>query len=197
MFISPEPATFAAPRKSPLLSGVFRPMEALPEHTIHFSGLKDGSHTFNYVLGNDFFLATGLEEYALGGEVTARVDVDKSEHLLVTNIHVVGYLSMTCDHCDSPMRQPVEGDQRQIFQLTDEKDIEDEELVPLDIHAHEVNLTHYLFECITLHLPIRHVHPEGQCDPEVDQVFNRDKVDEEPEPDPRWDALKALKDQQN
>ncbi|MBL0043566.1 MAG: hypothetical protein IPP33_03835 [Flavobacteriales bacterium] len=42
-------------------------------------------------------------------------------------------------------------------------------------------------------MPIRHVHPEGQCDPEVDQAFQEIKVEHSPDPDPRWDALKALK----
>jgi uncharacterized protein len=172
-------------------------MEALPEHTIQFSGLKDGSHTFEFTLGTPFFHATGMEEYELGGNVKAKVDLDKSEYLLVANIHVDGYVTMPCDHCNARMDQPVSGDQRQIFKLTDEQGIDDEELVALDVHAHEVNLTHYLFECISLHMPIRHVHPEGQCDPEVDQAFQRIKVDHDPEPDPRWDALKALKDTPN
>jgi uncharacterized protein len=65
--------------------------------------------------------------------------------------------------------------------------------VELGERASEVNLTHYFFECISLHLPIRHVHPEGQCDPEVDQALNRIQVEHEPVPDPRWEALKALK----
>jgi uncharacterized protein len=168
-------------------------MEALAEHTIHFSGLKDGEHLFDFVLGEAFFVATGMEEYEMGGEVNAHVKFDKSEHLLVTNISVSGFLNVPCDHCNAPMRQPVKGEQRQIFQLTAETDIDDEELVALDLHAHEVNLSHYLFECITLHLPIRHVHPKGQCDPEVDAAFQQINVDPEPDPDPRWDALKALK----
>lgn len=172
-------------------------MEALPEHTIQFSGLKDGSHAFGFVLGDAFFQATGMEEYAAGGDVLATVVLDKSEHLLVANIHVDGHLNMTCDHCNGPMRQPVKGDQRQIFQLSGETDVDDEELVALEVDAHEINLTHFLFECICLHLPIRHLHPEGQCDPDVENALNRVKVESEPEPDPRWDALKALKDSQN
>ena len=169
-------------------------MEALHDHTIQFSGLKDGEHTFDFELSEGFFAATGMEEYELGGQVQAHVKLDKSEHLLVANIHVDGHLNMTCDHCNAPMQQPVKGDQRQIFKLTGEEDIEDEELISLDVRAHEVNLSHYLFECITLHLPIRHVHPKGQCDPEVEAAYQKIKVEQSPEPDPRWDALKALKD---
>lgn len=167
-------------------------MEPLHEHTIAFSGLKDGTHEFRFQLGDAFFQATGVEEF-MGGDVKAEVTLDKSDHLLVTNIHVDGFINMLCDHCNGPMKQKVKGDQRQIFKLTDEEGVEDEELVGLGANAHEVNLTHYLFECISLHLPIRHVHPAGQCDPEVDNALKNIQVEHEPVPDPRWEALKALK----
>lgn len=172
-------------------------MEALREHTIKFAGLKDGAHAFDFTLGDAFFQATGMEEYALGGAVNAHVALDKSEHLLVTNITVDGYVNMPCDHCNEPMRQPVKGEQRQIFKLTEETGIEDEELVALDVHASEVNLTHYLFECISLHLPFRHVHPPGQCDPAVEAALKNIHVENEPTPDPRWEALNALKERKN
>ena len=180
-------------------------MEPLPEHTIQFSGLKDGQHRFAFELGDAFFAATGMDEYELGGQVQATVIMDKSDHLLVTTIHVEGHANMPCDHCNAPLRQPVKGDQRQIFQLSGEAAIDDEELVGLSADAHEVNLTHYLFECISLSLPIRHVHPEGQCDPEAEAALGRVQVDEQPDgtsaheaqADPRWDALKTLKDREN
>jgi len=180
-------------------------MEPLPDHTIQFSGLKEGQHQFTFELGDAFFAATGMEEYELGGQVRATVTLDKSEHLLVTAIHVEGHANMPCDHCNAPLRQAVKGDQRQIFQLTGETGADDEELVGLSADAHEVNLTHYLFECISLSLPIRHVHPEGQCDPAAEAALGRVRVDQpgeqqaddEPAPDPRWDALKALKDREN
>jgi uncharacterized protein len=172
-------------------------MEALAEHTIPFAGLKEGAHAFDFVLGEAFFKATEMEEYEMGGDVNAHVDLDISEHLLIAQISVSGYLNVPCDHCNAPMRQPVKGDQRQIFKLTTETGIDDEELVALDVSAHEVNLTHYFFECIALHLPIRHVHPTGQCDPEVDQAFQNINVDPEPEPDPRWNVLQDLKNKKN
>ena len=172
-------------------------MEPLPEHTIHFAGLKDGRHTFDHELGDDFFQATGVEDFAQGGRVKAHVDLDKSEHLLVVNMHVDGHVNTTCDHCNGALEQPVKGDQRKIFKLTGETGIDDEELVSLDVHAQSVNLSHYLFECISLHLPIRHVHPEGHCDPAADAALQQIKVDHPAGTDPRWDALKALKTRKN
>lgn len=170
-----------------------QPMEPLHDHTIAFSGLKDGLHEFHFVLGDAFFRATEVEDF-LGGEVNAEVRLDKSEHLLVATMNVDGHIRMHCDHCDGEMQQPVQGEQRQIFKLTFEEGFEDDdELVGMDPSATEVNLTHYLFECISLNLPARHVHPAGQCDPEVESALDRIQVDQEPEPDPRWEALKALK----
>lgn len=171
-------------------------MEALSEHTIAFHGLKDGQHRFDYVLGPDFLAATGVEEF-LGGSIHAQVELDKSAHLLVTRIHVDGAITMLCDHCNAPMEQPVTGEQRQIFKLTGENETDDDELVSIDPAAHEINLTHYLFECISLHLPIRHVHPAGECDPEVEGALENVLVHHEAAPDPRWAALQALKPKDN
>lgn len=165
-------------------------MQALPEHTIVFTSLKDGSHQFHYRLGPDFFLACGDEDL-LGGEAGVDVDLEKANHLLVARIHVQGLARMLCDHCNAPMDQPVEGEQRQIFKLTGAEETDEDELVSLDSGAHEINLTHYIYECLRLHLPIRHVHPPGQCDPEVTKVLDKAMVNHEP--DPRWAKLNQLK----
>jgi uncharacterized metal-binding protein YceD (DUF177 family) len=47
-----------------------------------------------------------------------------------------------------------------------------------------------------LALPIRHVHPAGECDPEVVKAYERLRVQYEPTPDPRWGVLDQLKNQQ-
>lgn len=167
-------------------------MEALPEHTILFSGLKDGAHGFDFVLGPAFFTATGVEEF-LGGKAEVHVELEKSSHLLVTQIHVDGHIDMLCDHCNAPMQQPINGDQRQIFKLSQENETDDDELVSIDPNAHEINLTHYIFECISLQLPIRHIHPAGECDPEVAGALEKIQVHQEPVPDPRWAVLDQLK----
>ena len=170
-----------------------RTVEALADHTIAFTGLKDGQHTFEWRLGQEFFQAAHEEEFR-GGDVLVSVILDKSPTLLVAHIRARGTVSTTCDHCAMPFEMPIAGEQRQVFQLHGEADPDDDELVTLDAKAHSINLTHYIYECLRLALPARHVHPEGQCDPEVDAVLNRHAIAHEPVPDPRWDALKNLKE---
>lgn len=181
------PPTFAVRFFRPL-----RHVEALADHTIAFTGLKDGLHLFDWVLGQDFFDAAHEEEFN-GGEVSATVKLDKSPTLLVASMHVKGAVNTTCDHCGAPLSMPVDGQQRQIFQLHGDTDLDDEELVTLDPKTHSINLTHYLYECLRLALPARHVHEPGQCDPEVEAALGKLATEHEPAPDPRWEALKQLK----
>lgn len=165
-------------------------MEALPEHTIAIGGLKDGNHSFTFELGPDFFTACGREDL-LGGSAHVEVRLEKNNHLVVARIHVDGHADMLCDHCNAPMQQPLDGGQRQIFKLTGEEEGDDDELVSLASDTTEINLTHYIYECISLHLPIRHVHPADGCDPAVTAVL--DRIQTNHEPDPRWAALDNLK----
>lgn len=167
-------------------------MEALQEHTIPFTGLKDGQHGFRFDLGDSFFSAAGEEEFE-GGAVTVNVTLDKTPSLLVAHLHAAGTVSVRCDHCNAPMDLPLNGDQRQIFQLHGDPALDDDELVTLDPKAHSINLTHYLYECLRLALPARHVHPPGQCDPDVEAALGRLASEHEPAPDPRWAALQQLK----
>jgi uncharacterized metal-binding protein YceD (DUF177 family) len=169
-------------------------MDALKDHTISFSGLKDGHHHFGLELAQDFFEATGEEEF-LGGQVHVDVDLDKSATMLVTHIHTQGTVTVSCDRCNTPMAMAVDGAQRQIFALGGEEGLDDEELVSLPADAHQVNLTHYIYECLRLAMPLRHVHAEGQCDPDAERALARLATDTEhaPDPDPRWAALQQLK----
>ncbi|MBK7384078.1 MAG: DUF177 domain-containing protein [Flavobacteriales bacterium] len=169
-------------------------MEALTEHTIPFTGLSDGPHEFRFELGTPFFEAAGEEEFE-GGEVSVLVKLDKTPTMLVTHIHVEGPVQVLCDHCNTSMDLALSGDQRQIFQLFGEADVEDDELVVLDPRAHSFNLTHYIYECLRLSLPARHVHPEGQCDPEVEKVLEKLNPEHSAEwrTDPRWEVLQQLK----
>lgn len=167
-------------------------LEALQEHTIPFTGLKDGEHLFEFELGDKFFQAAHEEEVE-GGSVKASVRMDKSATMLVVNMHLEGSVIVRCDHCNAPLDQHIKGSQRQIFQLHGDGSMDDDELVTLDERAHSINLSHYLFECLRLALPARRVHPEGACDPEVDAALGRLSREHEPVPDPRWDVLQQLK----
>jgi uncharacterized protein len=167
-------------------------LEPRKEHTIPFIGLKDGQHEFHFELADDFFAEMSAEELE-GGHVAVYVTLDKSASLLVANIQEDGAVDLRCARCNGPLSYRIQCDQRQIFRLNSEEESEDDELVMLDPREHSINLTHYIYECLRLALPIRPIHPQGECDPEVLRALSQRSTEHESVPDPRWDALKELK----
>ena len=63
------------------------------------------------------------------------------------------------------------------------------------IYIHAYILFWYLYEMVALEIPIRHVHPEGECNAEVMNRLNG--ADKERQTDPRWAALEQLKTKTN
>ncbi|MCW5899578.1 MAG: DUF177 domain-containing protein [Flavobacteriales bacterium] len=165
-----------------------------PEHSIPFTGLKDGTHAYRFEIGREFLMSVGEDEIT-DGQVTVDVTLDKSTTMIVAEIHVEGPVTVHCDRCDGAMECRLSGNQRQIFQLNATEDLDDDELVALPPQAHTIDLGHYIYECVRLALPARHVHAPGQCDPEAEAALNRLAVEKEPVPDPRWAALQELKNQ--
>ncbi|UTW63826.1 DUF177 domain-containing protein [bacterium SCSIO 12741] len=57
-------------------------------------------------------------------------------------------------------------------------------------------MSQLLYEFIHLALPLKNVHNEGECDPEMVkkiEELNYGEGEEEESTDPRWNALKSLK----
>ena len=51
-----------------------------------------------------------------------------------------------------------------------------------------------LYEFISLSLPLKNVHPKGECDSQmIEKVNEFSRVEEEEKIDPRWGKLKNLK----
>lgn len=170
-------------------------VDKLREYTIAYSGLKDGSHAFAFDLDPAFFEAAADEEMP-AGDMHVDVELEKSATMLVANIHAMGVLHTTCDHCNAPLELPLEGRQRQVFHLTGrqwEAGNENDEVVGLEPTDTEVDLTHYIYECMRLALPLRHAHAPGHCDPEVERALGALNTEHEPVPDPRWNVLDQLK----
>ena len=73
---------------------------------------------------------------------------------------------------------------------------ENEELQIIPEGVNHFDISPFLYEYIHLLLPVRRIHPEDEngnslCDPEVIKML--DKSSSSGEPDPRWDVLNKLK----
>lgn len=170
-------------------------MEQLKEYRIAFRGLTEGVHTFHYVLDKVFFnhfeATQGTE-----GKIDARVDVVKSALLIELQMEIGGEVRATCDRCLEELDLSIGGEMKLIVKQGEREEGNDDDFIVLTPEEDYLDLSIPLYEMYMLNFPLRVVHPEGECNPEMEQVLKNLLTDEhnvdEDKIDPRWDELRKL-----
>lgn len=164
--------------------------------TIRFSGLKSGNYTYHFTLGEEFFEAYKNDEIE-GGKVEIEAKMERLERLLMFTFSLSGEVETPCDRCLGRVKIPIDGEEHLCVRFSDSESCDDEDVVVLPENAFEIDLSQWLYEYVAVRIPMQHVHPDGECDPEmtkyiVDESENRNGNDEI---DPRWEALKKVRNE--
>jgi uncharacterized metal-binding protein YceD (DUF177 family) len=141
------------------------------QYIIHFKGLKEGVHRFEFEIKKPFF-----EEYTHldvpDGNITVRVLLTKKVSFMDLTIDLEGEMLVQCDRCLEYFNLPVPFSGHLVVRFSETEKEPDDEVIFLHPEDSELDLKHYLYECISLTIPMRKVHPElpgGKtgCDPEM------------------------------
>ena len=174
------------------------------EYKIKFTGLKDGLHTFTYNIGNEFFEQFEFTDVK-GANVVVEVSLNKQPTMMIADFNLSGEVDLMCDRCTDNVAIPIESDEELIYKFT-EDEFEDEKVVSVYHNEIEIDLTQPIFEFITLAIPSKRLHLDGECnqtmlkeinnyllvEEDESQIEPTDDLKEE-EIDPRWSALNKLK----
>lgn len=161
--------------------------------TIRFSGLKPGKYTYHYTLTEEFFDEWENDEIR-GGEVEIEAKMERFEHMLMFDFALKGEITTICDRCLGDLTVPIEGEEHLCVRFSDTETCDDDDVVVLPESAFEIDLSQWLYEYVAVRIPMQHIHPEGECDPEVTKyITDEDEEKKSDEIDPRWAALKDLK----
>jgi len=166
-------------------------------YTLAFHGLKPGAHQFDYHVGAKFFEVAEDSEIS-DGAISVTVKMVKEERMMDLHFTLAGHVVVRCDRCADPLDIDVAGEERLIIKLGDRFEEETDEVQIIPESLHQLDLAPFIYEYIHLLLPARKVHPDDEqgvstCNPAI-----LDKLREltgHPAADPRWDALKKLKEQ--
>lgn len=173
-------------------------MEKENEFLIPVSGLALGVHRFKFDIKDGFFADLDYSEVK-HGEVLVDLEVIREELMMTLNFHLEGKVLVPCDRCADEFFIPIQDDQVFYIKFGAEgvEESDDVAVVPAEEHAYDVSSL--IYEYIILAIPIHRVHPEGECNPQVIAMLSQDEEpsEEETETDPRWDALKDLKIEDN
>jgi len=137
--------------------------------------------------------------------VKADVDVDfeKSSHFIDASFSIEATMTVTCDRSLEPFEQRVEGHYQVLFkpQVDEAPEGEESTVKPFNLQELTLSIEQEVRDTILLELPVKRLHPrfldeEGR--PLEFETRSFGSSEEEGESgsapvDPRWDALKKLK----
>lgn len=174
-------------------------MDKLRNYDISFSGLKNGKHEFRFEIDKTFFQLFDTEQEFTQPEITAEVLLEKHSTFLDFRIKTSGDVELICDISNETFRHPIENEVKVLVKFGEEYDDSNEEVITIPMNDHSFNIAQLIYEDVVLSIPMKKISPEvSEEDLEILEKFSPgiedEKEEEEPESDPRWDALKKLKD---
>ena len=182
--------------------------------------LSPGIQEFDYQLDSSFFSGEEPDEVR-GASITVHLTADrKTDTLVELELHCTGELTLPCDRCLDDMQLPVDATYRLSVKSGKELDDSRDGVLIIPEHWRELDLEPLMRDTVLLAIPIKHVHPEGQCNPEMlarldehaaamqsdtdmpagpeaeeaDGGADEENDNDGSGTDPRWDALKQLID---
>ncbi len=174
-------------------------MGVFSAYSLPIQGLKNGIHTYNYVLDGSFFRE--FEDSPFGeSDIEVYVELDKKVNMMVLQFDIEGWFTASCDRCSANIQMPIEGTHDLFVKYSEEKEEDDDEVIFISRDAPSFNLAKYLYEFAVLSLPMTNVYDcendnEPPCNNEVLgylKAKQENKDDDQPDSNV-WDALKDLK----
>ncbi|CAN5318619.1 DUF177 domain-containing protein [soil metagenome] len=177
-------------------------MQTRKEYIIQFVGLNIGLHEYKFEVGDLFFKDFEYSEIQ-HANIVVNLNLLKQSQMMVLEFEIGGTVKMECDLCTGEFDLPITGLHKLIVKVGgSDTGNEDDDIITVAANEHQLDLAQYIYEYITLSLPIKRVHPldkEGNstCDKEVLKKLEKFIVEEEKEEedknDPRWNDLKNIK----
>ena len=160
-------------------------MKSKRTFVIPFVGLKLGFHEFDFEIHDAFFEE---KEYSIihSGNVNVHLVLEKKETMMIAEFQLAGSVSTSCDRCDDPIDVQVKGQFRLIYKFGLEPS-EDETLIVLHPDSYELDVSENLYELITVSMPARSVHKEGQCNEEMLHLISQYTVHQAPSEEDDFD----------
>jgi len=182
-------------------------------YNISLKGNQEDVRTFEYLLDNEFFKKIDGNEVQKG-KLNVELTVKKSAYTYEFRFVINGIAFVPCDRCLDEVEIPVETEEKLFVKLGKEYSEESDNLIVIPEEEGEINVAWFLYEFISLAIPMKHVHGPGKCnktmssklkkhsakssDEEDDGVeFDGGEAESEDntvESDPRWDELKKFMD---
>ena len=171
-------------------------MKSLSPYLIKFSGLKEGTHLFNYEIGNKFFKNFDYYDF-LDAKLFAELELEKQSTLLNLKFSFNGEIQVQCDVSMESFDLKLETEHSVVVKFKDDIISTDDKVIFMPAGSHSIDVSHLIYESIILAVPQKKVHPgieNGSLKSEIVEKLEalKPKKNFKEKTDPRWDKLKDL-----
>ncbi len=169
---------------------------------LKLTGIPAETQQFEYPIDDEFFKVMESSEI-LGGSLKVVLKAKRTQgKSYELHFAINGTIKIVCDRCLDEMPYDVDTTYDLLVKHGEEYNDEDDELLIIPESENEVDLSHVIYDTIALTIPLKHVHPEGECNEEMSAKLREhgfateddDKQEEREVNDPRWSALRNLLD---
>lgn len=189
-------------------------MSKFEVYNIVLNDLYNETRVYEYDLDDLYFSKIDSPEVSKGN-VKATVKVKSIEKTFELDFKLEGTILIPCDRCLDNMSQHISHKEKILVKLGKEYADEDDVVIVPEAEG-AINIAWFLYEFIVINIPLKHVHPTGECNKtmatklkshstkskvyedegsEDDSDDSDDGIEiENEQTDPRWDGLKNILD---
>ena len=116
--------------------------------------------------------------------------------MITVNLFIDGSVDLECDRSLEHFDYPISVNKEIIYKYGDEEKELSEDVFVILKGEQEINIASFLYESISLEIPMKKLHPKFQDDSDDNEVIYKSEFTDESQEastDPRWEALKKLK----
>ena len=187
-------------------------MKFLRNYNIDIIKLKDGKHTFQFEVGDDFFNYFKADDWIKGSKITVNAILNKTAAVIEADFKFSGTVRLTCDRSLEEFDHPLNFTEKVIYKYGPIEQEISEDVLMITRESPSINIAQLIYEFILLAIPAKKIHPdyvEEMEDEDFEEegylVYLSDELDNEENEeleeednsdkpvDPRWEILNKLK----
>ena len=171
-------------------------MDKFRNYDVAFTGLKNGKHEFKFEVEQSFFDLFETEQEFTNAHINVDVALEKHTTFLDLEVTISGKVDLICDITAEEFSHPINNSIKILVKFGEEYDDSNEEIITIPHGDSAFNIAQIIYEAVMLSIPMKKISPNvNDEDIELIEKFSP-KIEEnkEHEVDPRWEALKKLKD---
>ena len=134
---------------------------------IEIKGLAEGEHNFTFDIDGSFFEAFESDIIS-DANLEVNALISKGKGTMNLDLDIQGDVIVRCDRCLADLKIPIDVEVPFSVIFTDYADSQesgDDEVMVLDSSQTYIDIAQIVYDYVNVNIPIRKVHPEGQCDP--------------------------------